>query len=219
MLLLARCALLVAHESRWCRVCSRPLACRLLSVARCLLHALHGFAVFCAVSAACRMLPCCLLSMAFSKFDVACCMLHAARCMLMLHVALLPCCLLSMVFSEFHVARCMLHVALHVVVGRCMLLEAWRMLPVVRCMSFVACCTLPACCLEVVCRMPPVACCRVAQRRHTRSAARRRSPFSASVTGEACCSADRGVRACVCVCVHACVWVARVTVSLRVVRA
>jgi hypothetical protein len=153
-MLVVRCPLLAAHEMRRCRafsvaprMCSRPLACRLPSVARYRLHALPGLAVFRAVSVA--LLPCCL-------------------------VALVPWCLLSIVFSQFHVARCMLHVALHVVVVRCMLLEVWRMLPVARCRSFAVRCILPAawrmlsgcCVVHAACRQvhfPPcllhVVCC------------------------------------------------------------
>jgi hypothetical protein len=118
MLLLVRCPMLAAHEMRQCRVfpvasrkCSRPLEYRLLSVARCLLHALPGFAVFCAVSAACRMLPCCLVAV------MPCC-----------RVALLPCCLLSMVVSKIPCcllhARCMLHAACCVACRCCPLHDA-----------------------------------------------------------------------------------------------
>ncbi len=97
MLLLVRCPLLAAHEVRQCRVfplasrmCSRALACRRLSVARCLL------------SVACVAW--------FTSF--ARCLPHAACCL----VALLPCCLLSMVFSKIprrllHAARFPLHAA------------------------------------------------------------------------------------------------------------
>ena len=105
MLLVVRCPLL---EMRRCcvlpvasRVCLRPLACHPLSVARCLLHALSGCAVFRAVSAACRVLPRCLvasLPVVNGLSRNSCCMPHVARCML--HAA---CC----------VARrcCPLHVA------------------------------------------------------------------------------------------------------------
>ena len=75
-------------------------------------------------------------------------------------------------------------------------------LDVLRCASSVACCRphVPCCFLSLGRRpshscMPHVASCRVAQRRHTRSASRRRSPLSAAVAGEARCSADRGGRA------------------------
>jgi hypothetical protein len=80
-------------------------------------------------------------------------------------------------------------------------------------LSHVVSCPLPVPSYSVVCRMPPVARCRVTQRRHTRSASRRRSQFRAQWPARP--AADRGARACVRACV-ARVWVARVTVSLRV---
>jgi hypothetical protein len=139
MLLVVRCPLLAALEMRQCRafpvasrMCSRPLACRLLSVARscCTLPVTlcRVFAVFCAVSAVSRMphvaLACCLLSVARCRLSFPRCLWSVACCTAPLHVAL--------------------HVALHLVVVRCMLLEVWRMLPVARCMSFAVRGILPA---------------------------------------------------------------------------
>ena len=156
MLLVVRRALLAAHETRRCRVfpfASLICSCRLLSDARCLLHVLPGFAVFCAVSATCRMLPvaCC---------RVACCPVHAVGC------------LFHVVRGLLHAARCPLHVALHVVVARCMLLAVWRMLHVARftlhavcygCMSSTAWRMLFVCCTRRVvwCIFPVHVACRL----------------------------------------------------------
>jgi hypothetical protein len=137
MLLVVRLPLLAAHGMWWCpvflvasRMCSRPRACCLLSDARCLLHALPVFTVFCAVSAACRMLPCSPLPCC--PWSVAC------------RLRSFPRRLLPVARCASHVAWCLLRCMSFVV--RCMLLEVWRMLPVARCMSFVVRCKLHAAC-------------------------------------------------------------------------
>jgi hypothetical protein len=146
-MLLVRCPLLAAHEMRPCRafsvaprMCSRPLACRLLSVARYRLHALPGLAVFCLVSVA--VLPCCL-------------------------VALLPCSLLPVVNGVFPIPRCMLHAARCPLPVACCMLRCMWLLSAACCLKSGACCLLRvacrllfaaycplhgACCPDVVCR-------------------------------------------------------------------
>ena len=88
MLLVVRCPLLAAHEMRRGRVfpvasrmCSRPLACRLLSVARYPLDALPA----------------------------GCCLLRGVCCLP--HVALSPVALLSVVNGLSQIPRCPLHAA------------------------------------------------------------------------------------------------------------
>ncbi len=172
MLLVVRCPLPAAHGMRRCRVspvafrtCSRPLACRLLSDARCLLHALP---------VACRLLR------GVSRMpQTACCPLPGC-------LSFVACCLCNVVCGLLH-ARCPLHVASHVVVVRCMLHEVCSPLPVFRCppqcpMSHGVCCPspvpsrivtlhgarslshvgscplpVPSCTLPVACRLLPVA--------------------------------------------------------------
>jgi hypothetical protein len=127
----------------------------------------------------------CPFFVACRTFSVACCLLPVAG-------TSVPCawCALSVAWS--HVAS--RHVACYALrVVCCTLLTAPSVLRVVSC---------PV--VHVVCRTPPVACRRVAQRCHTRSASRRRSQLSASVAVEARCSADRGARACVRACMPAC---------------
>ena len=117
----------------WHLACARVL----LHVVCCLLHGICWMrcllvAVFCAVSAVCRMLPCRLLP---------CCLLSVARCLLSF-----PRCLWS-------VACCILHAALRVAC-RCYSLRIARM--------HRACCLAVVCCMRrVVCCMFPVACCLV----------------------------------------------------------
>jgi hypothetical protein len=97
----------------------------------------------------------CPFFVAYRTFSVACGLLPVARpsvpCRMVCAVCrLVPRRISSVACYALRVVCCMLHTALSV-------------LPVVSC---------PV--LHVVCRMLPVACCRVAQRRHTRSASRRR---------------------------------------------
>ena len=114
----------------WHLACARVL----LHVVCCLLHVVRWtrcllVAVFCAVSAVCRMLPCRLLP---------CCLLSVARCLLSF-----PRCLWS-------VACCILHAALRVAC-RCYSLRIARM--------HRACCLAVVCCMRrVVCCIFPVAC-------------------------------------------------------------
>ena len=196
MLQVVRCPLLVAHEMRQCRVCpvasrmcSRPLACRLLSVARCLLHALPGGCHL--LRSVCRMPHVALLSGTRRRLSFPRCLWSVAR---------------------YPLPVAWVSVALQVVVVRGILHEVWRMVHDARPLLHAVAWPLPVPFFHVACRMPPVARCRVTQRRHTRSASRRRSQLSASVAGEPRCSADRGVRACARACVRACVSAASVTV-------
>jgi hypothetical protein len=147
--------------------------------------------------------------------SVACCMSHVLRCMWSVFYCLPEC-------PTSHGVRCLSRVPTsHLVTLR-----------VLCCATSAACCTLhvplshvvswplPVQFLHVVCRMPSVARCRVAQRRHTRSASRRRSPLSSAVAGEPCCIADRGARACACVRVGSkrdgvSLWVGRACVGCR----
>jgi hypothetical protein len=134
MLLAVRCPLLAAHEMRQCRMfpiasrmCSRPLACRRLSDACCVLHALP---VVCRLlRGVCRITHVALLSLA---------MLSVVRCTL------------SVVFSTLPVVRCMLHVAC--CLARCTSL----LLFAAYCSLHGACCLDVACCmLRVVCCISP----------------------------------------------------------------
>ena len=174
-------------------------------------------------------------SVAFFVMHVACSQLSVARFPVVIGGTLsVGSCLLHGLRCMSHVLRCPWSVACipppcptsH---GVCCLSAGPRRLSsrctLLRCESSVACCRrhvplshvvscpLPVPSYSVVCRMPPVARCRVTQRRHTRSASRRRSQFRAQWPARP--AADRGARACVRACV-ARVWVARVTVSLRV---
>jgi len=206
-------------------------ACRLLFAAYCPLHAACCLDVACCTL---HVVSCtfpvarCMSSVAFSVMHVACSQLSVARFPVVIGGTLsVGSCLLHVLRCMSHVLRCPWSVAcipppcptshgvcclsagprsplvtLHVAALRvvCRMLQTARPL--------VACCLL-----SVACRMPPVARCRVTQRRHTRSASRRRSQFRAQWPARP--AADRGARACVRACV-ARVWVARVTVSLRV---
>ena len=207
MLPVARCMFAVR--------CILPAACRMLSgswlsVARC-----ASLVAFSPVA-------CCVSSVTFSPMQVACCQLSVAQFPVVVCGTLsVGSCLRAL--SLLHVLRSPLHVVcclLPVPVSPCrMVCAVCRLVP--RRISSVACYALRVVCctlhtapsvlrvvscpvVHVVCRMPPVACCRVTQRRHTRSASRRRSQLSASVAGEARCSADRGARACVRACMPAC---------------
>ena len=136
-------------------------------------------------SAALRSVGSCLL-------HVVCCPLHIARCLLFVACCLLPVCLPPCPMS--HGVRC-LPPDPRSISSRCMLRVVCSLLHVVSLTG--ACPILHYCC------MPHVVCCRrcrATQRRRIRSASRRRSHLSASVAGEARCSADRGGRACVRAC-------------------
>jgi hypothetical protein len=203
MLPVARCMFAVR--------CILPAACRMLS-GSCLLHA------------ACRWLhfPRRMLRVVCHIFPDAGCMLSIVRCTIssghLRHAVrwIVSTCPFFVACRTFSVACGLLPIARPSVPCR-MVCAVCRLVP--RRISSVACYALRVVCctlhtalsvlpvvscpvLHVVCRMPPVARCRVTQRRHTRSASRRRSKFSASVAGEARCSADRGARACVSACVR-----------------
>jgi hypothetical protein len=168
----------------------------------------------------------------FAHFPVVvCCTLSVGSCLraiCLLHVARSPLHVVCFLFPApvSHVAWCALPVACPTSHGaRCLSLIPRRISSrcnLLRCESSVACCLFagarpcrPVLHVDRVCRMPCVARCRVAKRRHTRSASRRRSQFSASAAGEALCSADRGVPACVCECAHASVTVCLCGLAVR----
>ena len=203
--------------------CILPAACRMLSGSY-LLHACRWLQfprrmlrVVCHIfpDAGCMLsIVCCTISsgplwhavrwivstcpsfVACRTFSVACGLLPLARpgvpCRMVCAVCrLVPRRISSVAWYALRVVCCMLHTALSV-------------LPVVSC---------PV--VHVVCRMPPVARCRVTQRRHTRSASRRRIAIE-RLGGRRGPLQCRPRCACVRACVHACVWVASGTASLRV---
>jgi hypothetical protein len=140
MLLGLRCPVPAAHEMQQCRVvpiasrmCSRPLACRLLSVVRCLLHALPAACrllrgVSRMLQTTCSRVAWCPLHAVFATLAVVYCM-HVARCMLRHRSWLFAaCCTKSGACCMFRVARCLICVAYF----RCPL-------PVARCLLHGAC--------------------------------------------------------------------------------
>ncbi len=193
--------------------CILPAACRMLSGSS-LLHAacrwLHFprrmLRVVCHIfpDAGCMLsIVCCTISLGRLRhavfWIVSACPFFVAVARSPLHVV---CCLLPVPVS--HVAWCALSVAWSHV--------ASHLLHVMRCESSVArcippspCCLLslvPSCMLYVACRLLPVAewHSAVTHAAHRGGA----SQLSASVAGEARCSADRGARACVRACMPAC---------------
>jgi hypothetical protein len=157
-------------------MCSRPFACRLLSDARCPLHAVRClFHVACGLlRAACCMVPCALhvivvryILPAAWRMLSGCCLLHACR-----QVHYPRCiCMPSVKISPMHVACCRWSVARFPVVV-CGISDRWI---VSACPFFVACRTfsvacfllpapVPECCMPcAVCRLPRVASRRVAR--------------------------------------------------------
>ena len=162
MPLVARCPLLAALEIRQCRVfpvaprmCCGPLACRLLSDARCLLHAARCPlpVVCCLLRDVCRLLhaACCVLHRSYG--DVASCVRRLCRVAHWLsHTVLRAWCWLCADRCSPHTkygsaACCMLQLAcarvlLHVVC--CLLHGVCCMLPVARCRWFAVCCAMSA---------------------------------------------------------------------------
>ena len=162
-----------------CGMCSRPLACRLLSVARYLLHALpvvcsflRGvccLTYFASFSVALLSVVRCTLSVVFSTLSVVCCMLHAAcflaRCMSLLSAACClksgACCMLPFSGCMSFVVRCILPAACRMLSGSCLLYAAYRQLHFPRCISLAVPYISPmdvACCQLCVAHFPVVVC-------------------------------------------------------------
>jgi hypothetical protein len=156
------------HGACWLDGCLLHAVCRLLHVVCCM-----GCVAYCIVSR-------CMLHVAWcpSRCVLHICKWSLARCPLRVVCGIADRWTVSAAHSLSHIAR------LHVVA--CCISHDCTVLSVVICLLHVVPCVSSAALLSVG-RMPFVARCRVAQRRRTRSASRRRSQLSASVAGEARC--------------------------------